>query len=93
MSLHASASPRATVDKFALSARAKAELIEIYDHSATQFGPYQAEAYLAPIGSPHRVQLVDHPRYDRQSAVPEFRVLGIEPERRQQLGVMLGAAG
>jgi plasmid stabilization system protein ParE len=49
--LHASASPRATVDKFALSARAEAELIEIYDHSATQFGPYQAEAYLAPIGS------------------------------------------
>jgi plasmid stabilization system protein ParE len=47
--LHGSASPRATVDKFALSARAEAELIEIYDHSATQFGPYQAEAYLAGL--------------------------------------------
>jgi toxin ParE1/3/4 len=46
---HGSASPHATVDKFALSARAEAELIEIYEHSATRFGPYQAEAYLAGL--------------------------------------------
>src|SRR5262245_53035442 len=43
--------------------------------------------------SAHRLQFVDHAGDDRKSAIPEFGILGIEPERFQQLGIMLGAAG
>src|SRR5258705_6016761 len=43
--------------------------------------------------SPHRLQLINHPRDHRQPAVPEFRILGVEPERFQQFGIVLGAAG
>src|SRR6202163_4462380 len=39
------------------------------------------------------LQFVDHARYHRQPAVPEFRILGIQPERLEQFGIMLGSAG
>src|SRR5579862_8053118 len=38
-------------------------------------------------------QFVDQPGNDAQAPVPEFRIAGIEPERRQQFGMVLGAAG
>src|SRR3981081_2031044 len=41
----------------------------------------------------HPLQLVDHARDHRQPAVPEFRVLGIQPERLEQFGIMLGRGG
>src|SRR4029077_14670472 len=46
-----------------------------------------------PTRSAHRLQLVDHAGNDRQPAVPEFGVLGVQPERLQKLGIVLGAAG
>src|SRR5712671_1864324 len=46
-----------------------------------------------PRPSAHRFQLVDHARDYRQAAVPEFGIPGVEPERLEQLGIMLGAAG
>src|SRR5258705_4363067 len=63
-----------------------------------------AEIVSAPITNPfcgrgaraasaHLFQLVDHARDDRQPAVPEFGILGIEPERLEQFGIMLGATG
>src|SRR5829696_2630585 len=39
------------------------------------------------------LQLRDHPLDDPQPALPECRVAGVEAEGREQLGVMLGAAG
>jgi len=43
--------------------------------------------------SAHRLQLVDHASDHRQPAVPEFGILGIEPEWLEQFRIMLGAAG
>src|SRR3954467_6665197 len=45
------------------------------------------------LPSAHRFQLVDHTGDDAQAAVPELWILGIEPERPQQFGILLGAAG
>src|SRR4051794_2728873 len=57
--------------------------------------PTQPARCSAEDGSPsaHRFQLVDHTGDDAQAAVPELWILGIEPERPQQFGIMLGAAG
>ena len=41
----------------------------------------------------HCFQLVDHPLDHRQPALPECRIAGVEAERREQLGIMFGAAG
>src|SRR5579872_4797899 len=43
--------------------------------------------------SGQRLQFVDHARYDRQPAVPEFRIPGVEAEWLEQFRIMLGAAG
>src|SRR5260370_38004213 len=43
--------------------------------------------------SGHPFQFVDHARYARKPAVPELRVPGVQPERLEQFGIMLGAAG
>src|SRR3978361_832055 len=48
---------------------------------------------MSATSSAHRFQFVDHARDHRQPAVPEFRISGVEPERLEQLGIMLGAAG
>jgi toxin ParE1/3/4 len=44
-----SALPTAVVASFRLSARAKDELVAIYDDSEARFGSYQADAYLAGL--------------------------------------------
>src|ERR1700722_5969561 len=41
----------------------------------------------------HRLQLVDHAGYDREPPVPELGILGVEPKRLEQFGIVLGAAG
>lgn len=41
--------PIAAVASFRLSARAKDELVAIYDDSEARFGSYQADAYLAGL--------------------------------------------
>lgn len=41
--------PTAVVASFRLSARAKDELVAIYDDSEARFGSYQADAYLAGL--------------------------------------------
>src|SRR5690349_18061578 len=40
-----------------------------------------------------RLQLVDQLGNYIETALPELRVLGVEPERLEQFGMMLGAAG
>src|SRR5690242_20729058 len=45
------------------------------------------------LDSLQRLQLPDHPLQQRQPAAPERRVARVEAERREQLGMMLGAAG
>ena len=40
-----------------------------------------------------RLDLGDHPRDDREAALPEIRIARIEPEGLEQFGMMLGAAG
>ena len=36
---------------------------------------------------------VDHPLDHAEPALPERRIARVEPERREQFGIMLGAAG
>src|SRR5262245_33701818 len=55
--------------------------------------PRPRHAYPVRTGSAHGFQLVDHPGDDRKSAVPEFGISCIQPERPQQFGIVLGAAG
>src|SRR6476620_321820 len=54
---------------------------------------YRVQQMFYALSSAHLLQLVDHARDHRQSAVPEFGILGVEPEWLEQLGIMLGAAG
>src|SRR5262249_44351727 len=52
-----------------------------------------------PVPSPRtsgclqRLELVDQALDHRQAALPEARVAGVEPERLEQVGMVLGAAG
>src|SRR5882757_4693231 len=64
----------------------------LYNCITYPFLPFNKCFTLSPA-SAHRLQLVDHARNDRQAAVPEFRVLGVQPERPEQVGIMLGTAG
>src|SRR4029079_10727688 len=58
--------------------------------TATQHTPHPQAA----VGiSVQRLQLTDHALDHAEAALPEGRVAGIQPERSQELGVMLGAAG
>src|SRR5450631_3081798 len=65
-----------------------------YTHCITQSVAMFNKCFTpTPPRSAHPFQLVDHARNHRQPAVPEFRVLRIQPEWFEQFGIMLGAAG
>ena len=55
--------------------------------------PRRAQGLRRRLARFERFQFVDQPGDHAQAAVPEFRIAGVEAERRQQFGVMLGAAG
>src|SRR6267142_824469 len=49
--------------------------------------------YPRATSSAHPFQFVDHARHHRQPALPKLRITGVEAERLEQFGIMLGAAG
>src|ERR1700754_418468 len=67
--------------------------------SAPLYSPYNRtqtavqQMFYRNLPSARSLQLVDHAGNDRQPAVPEFRVLRVEPERLQQFRIVFGAAG
>lgn len=66
--------PVVAVGSFKLSARAEAELINLYDYSEAQFGRYQADAYLAGLERTFGL-LADFPRIGQSAdeLVPGYR--------------------
>src|SRR6266702_54845 len=54
---------------------------------------HQSLSYRWATSSAHLFQLVDHARNHRQPTFPELGILGVEAERLEQFGIMLGAAG
>src|SRR6202158_6631136 len=71
-----------------ISFMAKTPLYEMYNRNIP---PVQQMFYTPQSG--HPFQLVDHARDHRQPAFPEFGIPGVEAERFEQFGIMLGAAG
>src|SRR5436190_18254945 len=54
-------------------------------HSIQTFGILRAAI--------ERLDLPDHARDNREAALPEIRIARVEPERFEQIGMVLGAAG
>src|SRR5450756_2338686 len=61
-----------------------------YTKRITEFGVPFNRCFTFRTRSAHPFQLVDHARNHRQAAVPEFGVPGVQPERPEQFGIMLG---
>src|SRR6266853_528851 len=64
-----------------------------YTKRITEFPLSFNRCFTAHRRSGHLFKLVDQARYHRQPAIPEFGIPGVQPERLEQFGIMLGAAG